>query len=617
MRIKALTEALSWRARLANIAGKTFGGRRDLYTTLGYNRQLFPEDYRARYRRNEVANRIVKARPAATWRGGADIVEDMNPAVETAFEAAFVDLDRRLKIWDTFKRADILAGIGRYAVILIGAPGELEAPLETASATELAYLQAYAEEDAIIERYEVDRHSPRFGRPIFYTVKRTQISGMGTNPNSLGVGRRVHWTRVTHVADGLLDDQIFGEPRLECVWNRLDDLEKVAGGGAEAFWRRADMGVQFDIDPTLDVGQPEKDAMKAQLEEYEHDLRRYLLTRGMTINQLGSEVTDFKSPVESIISLISAGTGIPQRVLMGSEQGKLAAKQDRVSWDNAITDRQNDFAGPCIVRPFVDRLLELGALPVPKSYDVVWSTLTTMDDEQRSKIATEWAALNDHGDLVVTSDEVRERVLRLAPLTPEQRAAWEKIRKTTGTAFNENLGRFNQADFALINVLEAALEHDKPAVIERLLGVKLTDANTTSEVIREIKTIEMLHPELVQAFKTLAEREQLPPVVHVNVEAAPVPEVTVNVEAPVPPDVRVNVEATQVRVEPPVVHVAAPQVHVAAPQVHVEAPPLPEIKVEVQPPNVQVSVPPLVARKTRKRVERDPKTNLVIGIVEE
>jgi hypothetical protein len=37
------------------------------------------------------------------------------------------------------------------------------------------------------------------------------------------------------------------------------DLEKVVGGGAEAFWRRADRGMQLDLDPTIDVSEPQKD----------------------------------------------------------------------------------------------------------------------------------------------------------------------------------------------------------------------------------------------------------------------------------------------------------------------------------------------------------------------
>lgn len=437
MEFRQLVSSLFWRSRLANVAGRTFGGARDLYRALGYKRVLEPWDYRSRYRRNAVANRVVKALPKACWRGGAEIIEDEDPNTETDFEQAWFDLEQRLKIWTILQRADILAGIGRYAIILIGAPGEMDTPLENCTADEIAFLTPFAEEDAPIYEFEIDIHNERYGLPNYYMVKRTNMTS-SMNKNSASMAKRVHWTRVIHVADGLLDDNIYGEPRLECVWNLLDDLEKVSGGGAEAFWKRADGGTQWDLDPTLalpgemDPEDPDADATsssstnqtKKDIEDIEHGLKRNIFTRGITMNRMGSDVADFSNPVMSVIGQISAGTGIPQRVLMGSEQGKLAAKMDRSNWDDRVQDRRDDFAGPLIVRPFVDRLIKLGALPEPKEhgdYDVRWSQLKILDDEQRSTIAVEWAGINQAaGETVVTPDEIREHVLNLPPISKVQ-----------------------------------------------------------------------------------------------------------------------------------------------------------------------------------------------------
>lgn len=417
MKLRSLEQTLTsfgWRSQLANIAGQTFGRLRDLYKALGYQRVLNVRDYRARYLRNEIANRIVKALPNATWRGGAEIWEDQDPNVDTPFEEAWERLDDRLKIWDVLRRADVLAGVGRYATVLLGGPGELEEPLDRCSPDELVYLVPYAEDDATIERYIIDRQNPRYGLPEFYAIKRTQMLSP-TSTASANVGRRVHWTRVLHVADGLLDDRIFGEPRLQCVWNRLDDLEKVAGGGAEAFWRRADKGMQFDLDPTLEADATTQDAFEKQINDYEHGLRRMLLTRGLKVNELGSDVAEFQNSVNALISLIAAGTGIPQRVLMGSEQGKLAAKADRGNWDDRVADRREAFAGPCVVRPFVARLIELGVLPEPtQDYEVRFPELRILDDEQRASVATSWVGLNlPNAEPVVSRDEIRTRVLGL------------------------------------------------------------------------------------------------------------------------------------------------------------------------------------------------------------
>jgi hypothetical protein len=443
MDFRWLMATLDLRSKLAAIAGKTFGGKRDMYKALGYKRVLTVADYRARYERNAIANRVVNALPKATWKGGAEIVEDDDPTVETKFEAAWADLAERLKIWSIFQRADRLAGIGHYSIILIGAPGALDSPLMEAGPDDIKYLQPFAEDDAAIQEYDADIRSPRFGLPRYYTVKRTNLANASGAQaiNSTGEAKRVHYSRVLHVADGLMDDNIYGEPRLRCIWNLLDDLEKVTGGGAEAFWRRADQGIQFDLDPTLDLDEPAKERLKEQIKEYEHGFRRFLTTRGVKIDSIGSDVADFAKPVEAIISQIAAGTEIPQRILIGSEQAKLASSVDRSNWDERVDNRRIDYASVYIIRPFIDRMIELGALPTPElgAYDIKWTSLRVLDDAQRAEVASKWAELNTKAaETVVLPDEIRTKILGLPELeavqSPEeaQARAREKARQQQG-----------------------------------------------------------------------------------------------------------------------------------------------------------------------------------------
>src|SRR4051812_34810265 len=92
--IRALSTAFgSFRARMANTASVTYGGARNLYEALGYNRQPDLLAYRSRFMRNEIANRIVKMLPNATWRGGAEVWEDQDPNITTPFEEEFQALD--------------------------------------------------------------------------------------------------------------------------------------------------------------------------------------------------------------------------------------------------------------------------------------------------------------------------------------------------------------------------------------------------------------------------------------------------------------------------------------------------------------------------------------------
>src|SRR5690242_7737118 len=161
---RTLVSTLVSRANLANTAGISFGGKRDLYKALGYPRNLFASDYRSYYRRNAVSGRIVEAKPEATWYGEGEVFEDEDPETVTQFEAEWKKLNERLRLWATFERVDVLAGIGRYAILLLGAPGDLEVPLVSCSADDLMYVTAFSEEDARIDRFETDLANPRYGQ---------------------------------------------------------------------------------------------------------------------------------------------------------------------------------------------------------------------------------------------------------------------------------------------------------------------------------------------------------------------------------------------------------------------------------------------------------------------
>lgn len=422
-RFKAGAQALASRSRfMDNIDGITFQGRRNMYQALGYSRNITPQMYRSRFRRNGVAQRIVTAFPKATWRGGAEVIDDPANPNQTAFELAWEALEKRLNVWAVFRRADDLAGLGRYATILLGTPGDLEQPLEQARPQDLVYLTPFSEEDAQVEKFDTDVKSPRFGLPVYYAIRRLAPTGTVRQNTPELVGRRVHFSRIIHIADGLLDDHVYGLPRLEKCWNLLDDLEKVTGGGAEAFWKRADQGMVISIDPMTNLktdaqgNSPELENLKRQVEDYEQALKRVLTVRGVKVNTLGSQVADISTSVSALMTQIAAATEIPQRILMGSEAAKLASLTDADTWDERVLDRRSEYAAPQIVRPFVNRLIEKGILPKPKddSYDVSWPEMKNLNESQRMDLAGKAADINNKsGHVVVTDAEIREKYLGL------------------------------------------------------------------------------------------------------------------------------------------------------------------------------------------------------------
>lgn len=312
--MRILSELMN-REGIASRAGVTFGGKRDLYKALGYERRLKPKDYRWRYKRNAIAARIVEALPKATWRGTVKLTEDGNNEQNTEFEQATRDL-ARLKLWSTFVRADIVAGLCRY----IGARGELYTPLpELRSPDDVFFLSVLGEADINIDRFVEDPLDERFGLPLLYSS--------GRMSKNIKDRRKIHWSRMIHVADGCLDDEVHGTPRMERSWNLLDDLEKVSGGGSEAFWLRAHQGYVANIDKDVKLSPEQLTDLHKQVEEFAHQLRRTVGQRGTKLTALGSDVARFGDQVEAILTQISGGSGIPKRVLTGSERERSRARR--------------------------------------------------------------------------------------------------------------------------------------------------------------------------------------------------------------------------------------------------------------------------------------------------
>lgn len=422
------------RQMLAGRLGKQFGGKRDLYTVLGYETVLSFPDFLAQYKRTGIGRRVVNAPADATWRRGPEIYEDNTEGTETPFEQEFGVLEKRLRFWNRLMRADRLAGIGRYGVIVIGVRGQkLNEPLKPNSLKgqkDVLYLTPYSEGSAQIQTWQTREDNPRFGKPLMYQIS---IGGGGAGWSTGDQGgfyrtRQVHWTRVIHIADDALEDEVYGTPRLEACFNRLYDHEKVVGGAGETFWLGAYRGPVFNVAdsdkfeiPTSPVDTTEDEAAtKTKMEEYMHGLMRTLRVEGYDVSWPPTISPRPTEMVDAILSDISTATGIPKRILQGSERGELASSQDEGNWNSLITSRRTNFAEPMILRAVIDRLIQAGALPAPQDdYVVEWPNLFELTAAEKMDIAGKTAAAiaayapPGMAESVVPAPEFRELVLGL------------------------------------------------------------------------------------------------------------------------------------------------------------------------------------------------------------
>lgn len=408
-------ETVSWSfvRRLVSRLFSSHEGARDFYQVFGWPRgPISALEYKQYYDRGGIANRIIRAYPQATWRDWP-LVCDEEDKEKSAFTKAFSVLIENQNLMHYLERADRLSGLGHFSLLLLGVAdnADLRTPLGRGK---LIYLQPFAEYSITINKWDTNPASPRFGKPELYTLQTADPTQRSTGAIS-GRSLNVHFSRVIHIAEYLEQDDVFGTPRLEPIVNYLHDLHKTVGATAEVFWLSANRGMSLmadkdaNIDPTLLAD------MKKQAEEYQHQLRRTLVGAGMTASSLGSDVPDSKNGVDGLLDLISGASGIPKRILTGSERGELASSQDENNWAARIDERRTTFAGPRILRPLVQLLIAIGEMPAPKGeWYVDWPKATAISESERAKIAVDkTAALRNYtstpgAETVVAFQEVRE-----------------------------------------------------------------------------------------------------------------------------------------------------------------------------------------------------------------
>lgn len=443
-----MTESsLTNRKALAARAGVQFGGDRDLYEVFGYPRHLDVNAFVDLYTRQDIAKRIVNAYPDATWSEEPDFKGDEK------FKASFGELKNKHRLWAAFHRLDRLVGLGHYGVLVLGLDGGEQMRTE-AKRTDynLLYVQPHSERTAQITQWEDNPRSPRFGMPKMYRIT------TGVNWTGSGAGQKtmnVHHSRCIHVAENALEDVSIGTPRLEPVYNRLMDLEKLLGGSAEMYWQNVAMLLAFMADADAEFSPEDKKDMESQLEEMQHGLRRALRLRGMDAKQLapGLQGADPSPHVNIEMQMISGTTGVPQRILLGSESGELSSSQDENNWQSRNSERQSNFAGPDIIEPFIAKGRKLGFIE-GRFDSIEWAEDDSLGEEKRAEIAAKkTASLKDYltaagAEEIVPISEFREKFLDLdanshdsAEQLPDE--ADEADAEVTAQ-FNNHKARFNE-----------------------------------------------------------------------------------------------------------------------------------------------------------------------------
>lgn len=438
-----LLSTLTTRTALAEQLGQQgYGGDRDLYEALGYKTEITFKDYLARYTRQDIAKAVIDRPIKATWQGDFTVVDTAEG--ETALQDAWKELNDKIKIKSQFMRLDRLTGLGRYGVLLFGFTDTGDrtgfARPVAGDTKELVYLKSYSEDVAEIATYVKSGNDPRFGHPETYRITVMDPSSQRSDIVT------VHHSRTLHITDDTLKSEVEGIPRMEAIFNRLMDIEKLVGGDAEMFWRGARPGYVGSLKEDYTMTDTTKDDLQDQIDEFEHHLRRFLINEGIELKALEQQLADPSNHVDVQLQMISAVTGIPKRILTGSERGELSSDQDKAEYLAYVKSRREEFAEIKIVKPFVDRCIEYGILPAPKDeYKIQWEDLFAPSQKEKAEIGKAMSfslreyTQNPTAEAVIPPDLFLKHMLKLTDKEIEE------IQQTRGAEVAEELAAIRES----------------------------------------------------------------------------------------------------------------------------------------------------------------------------
>lgn len=421
------------RDRITSFLGVTHQGARDTYKQFGYPQVITPEYLWAMYLRNGMANRIVRTFPKATWRKPPIIWDEEGNSPETGnrnfseFSASVDKLFNVHKAMTYFERADRVSGVGRFGLLVMGFRdgAAMDKPLLPGKHP-LLFMSSYGELNVDVNQWDTDTSSPRYGLPTLYTCRTGSLSGIVSSGQvSHKKSLTVHHTRVLHLAEFLDEDDVYGTPRLVPVYNWLQDLEKTAGASAETFWFNSRPGLSMSADKEANYSTEAIADMRSQVVEYEHQLRRIFALQGITVSELTAPIADPEPNIEKLLDLIAGTCEIPKRILIGSERGELSSSQDENNFAARVQERSINYAGPHILKPFIQRMIETQNVEQPQGeWGIEWPN-AGQTPEQAANIGTiRSATLRNYvtapgAELIVPPSEFRREFLNLPP-EPEE-----------------------------------------------------------------------------------------------------------------------------------------------------------------------------------------------------
>ena len=368
------------------------------------------DSYYIRYVRQAEARAIIDKPVNDTWQSAPITHDKANPDTDehqTQFEKAVAEFmsgeHTRRKPLHRFNVLDRLARLGEYSILVLGFSDgrDLSTPVggvedgtdpEFNGLDDLMYIATFAQDRIISMTTETDMTSERFRLPLtFEVITEDPSEDPEEVSNSDYESQKIHWTRVIHVPEGTLEDDLRGTPALKPVFHELLNIDKIKAASAEGYWRSGYQG--FVVSPPRDENgqlmafEDGGDGVAEEIRKFLNNFEREISTTG-NITSLDSDISDPTPHLEANYQSIAAAEDIPKSILTGEEMANTGNAENVRQWHQKIGQRRNNHADTVIYTPTIQRLIDVGVFPEPEGdgFENEWLPLDEMSEREEVEL---------------------------------------------------------------------------------------------------------------------------------------------------------------------------------------------------------------------------------------
>ena len=398
----------------------------------GYKDTLEFEDHYQMYRRFGIAKAGIKMPVNMCWKTYPVIMQgeegDGDKRTDpTSWESVIKKIFRKNELMRKLKRVDEFQRVGHYGAFVVQVRGSVEEamwskPLRRIRDDQIVKFIPLFEVQLRPTEWDNNDQSERYGQPTLYQFQESELNDSVTQDNRLR-SVTVHHSRVIIFAEGADDDSIYGVPANESGFNDLITMEKIIGAGGEGFWKSAKMPTVY-TNTSKDAPAPspeEVDAMDEAIKDFVEGLDSHLMTGGLDPKVLSVAMADPKEHFAIALQSYSAGIEVAAKLLVGSQEGKLASEEDARFTMSAMQSRREDW-GTIMVSSSVDWLITHGVIQSSEYY-VEWDDLLAPSDKDKIELGTQLSKIliEMHKQFGETPTDISEvaKIMGYKPLDEE------------------------------------------------------------------------------------------------------------------------------------------------------------------------------------------------------